>query len=129
MYGGLRVRRSRQLSVVIFSVSVTMVRVLEEHLLCDEIDSKCTCSNAEAGEGALESVPPREGSSVSPCLAVQLLIAMVLQMLLCNSLLLPGVPRPPLSTRGSSDKLLHVETGRVRRRHVGDALGRVRVGL
>lgn len=81
VYGGLRARCSRQLLVVILSMTITVVRVREEHLLCDDIDTKRNCSNAEAGEGALESVESSEGASVPPCLAVQLSVSVdVLQL-------------------------------------------------
>jgi hypothetical protein len=54
-------------------VTVVMVRVfvLEEELLSNQVSSKGNRRNAESREGALEAVPPGEGTCVSPLLAVK----------------------------------------------------------
>lgn len=52
-------------------VSVTVgVVVLEEDGLVCEVTGKGDSGNTETGEGALESVPAREGTGVSPSLAM-----------------------------------------------------------
>lgn len=48
------------------------VLLLEKELLSYQITGEGDCRNAEAGEGALEAVPPGEGTCVAPLLAVQL---------------------------------------------------------
>jgi hypothetical protein len=53
------------------SVSVSVV-VLEEDSLVGKVTSKGDSSNSETRERALESVPAREGTGVSPGLAVGL---------------------------------------------------------
>lgn len=52
-------------------ISVSVV-VLEEDGLVGKVTSKGDSGDTEAGEGALESVPAREGAGVSPGLAVEL---------------------------------------------------------
>lgn len=47
---------------------VVVVLGLEEQLLSNQVDSEGDCCDAEAGEGALEAVPPCERAGVSPCL-------------------------------------------------------------
>jgi hypothetical protein len=54
------------------SVAVMGVVVAEEDGLVGQVASKGDCSDTETGERALESVEAREGTSVSPGLAVGL---------------------------------------------------------
>lgn len=60
-------------SVMFLAVAIAVMRLLEEELFGDEVDSKSSCSNAKAREGALESIPPCERACVSPCLTVAVL--------------------------------------------------------
>lgn len=53
------------------SVGVSVVVLEEDSLVC-EVASKGDSGDTETGEGALESVPAREGAGVSPGLAVGL---------------------------------------------------------
>ena len=50
-------------------VTVTVMLVLEEEVLVAAVDGERTGCNAQTGEAALESIPPREGALVSPGLA------------------------------------------------------------
>jgi len=58
-------------SVGSVSVAVGVVVFEEDSLVC-EVASKGDSGDTETGEGALESVPAREGAGVSPGLAVRL---------------------------------------------------------
>ena len=49
---------------------VSVMVVLEEQCLDYAVSSKCDGRNAEAGEGALEAVPPSEGAGVPPMFTV-----------------------------------------------------------
>ena len=51
---------------VMLAVAEVVVLVLEEHLLVAEVGDEGDGSDAEAGEGALEPVPPREDAGVAP---------------------------------------------------------------
>ena len=53
------------------SVAVSVIVLEEDGLVC-EVASKGDSGDTETGEGALESVPAREGAGVSPGLAVGL---------------------------------------------------------
>lgn len=54
------------------SVAVAVVVVAEEDGFVGEVTSKCDGSDTKTRERALESVPAREGTGVSPGLAVGL---------------------------------------------------------
>lgn len=53
---------------------VTML-LLEEQLLGYQVDTECDRRDAEAGEGALEAVPAREGTGVSPLFTARSLVS------------------------------------------------------
>lgn len=59
--------------VVLLAVAVAVVVALEEEVLVAAVCRKCHRRDAEAGEAALETVPPRELAAVAPCLAVVVL--------------------------------------------------------
>lgn len=54
--------------MMFLSMGVAVVCVLEEKLLGHNVDGECARGNPEARERALESIPPGEGTGVSPCL-------------------------------------------------------------
>ena len=59
------------------TVSVA-VFILQEHSFVRAVDEESSQTDAEAWERALESVPPRERPSVSPCFAAQVISYYVL---------------------------------------------------
>lgn len=62
-------RSVSRLSTLVVLLAVAVVLVLEEELLVGEISGKGNRRDAEAGECAVEAVPPRELSRVTPRLA------------------------------------------------------------
>lgn len=61
-----------QLPRSVVTLIVVRMVVLEKELLSNQVSGECDCRDAEAGEGALEAVPPGEGACVSPLLAAKL---------------------------------------------------------
>jgi hypothetical protein len=60
------------LSATALSVmTLVVVLVLEEEGFDHAVSSECDGCDAEAGEGALEAVPPREGARVPPLLTAR----------------------------------------------------------
>lgn len=51
-------------------VMMSVVVVLEEQGLDDTVSGECDGRNAEAWEGALETVPPTEGTGIPPLFTV-----------------------------------------------------------
>ena len=50
--------------------AVVSVLFFEEKLLGNKVSSECDSRDAETGKGTLKTVPPREGTRVSPLFAV-----------------------------------------------------------
>lgn len=58
-------------SVVFLAMTLSMVIILQKHVLIATVCSKSHGSNAQAREGVLEPIPPAEEACVSPFLAIR----------------------------------------------------------